>query len=163
MKVDRYVRRYKCQVGDDGIHALVSVLGQTNRSVCQLDLGRNRFGSDIIPGIAYALSANVLTTLCLRGNDLRPADAAILADSLCENTSLKVLDLRNNKIADSGCVHMAKLLRNNSDLVSLDMRDNVITQQGFKELYQALCNNTTLQVLFLEVRHGVCLFVTPFS
>lgn len=67
-------------------------------------------------------TTSALRKLGLRNSDMRPADAAALAEALEENQTINYLDLRQNKIADKGCERLADLLMKNKSLQYLDLQ-----------------------------------------
>jgi hypothetical protein len=90
------------------------------------------------------------TQLSLWGNKITSDGASILADGLCNNTTLGELYLNNNFISDKGVYSLTKVLSsNNSTLKILDLGTNGITDVGAQYLADMLKNNTTLTLLAL--------------
>ena len=76
--------------------------------------------------------------------------AVVLAEVLCHNSSLKMLDLSNNSIRDAGALALAQALHHNAILKMLFLSNNGISDNGAVALAQALHHNSTLKRLNLS-------------
>ena len=72
---------------------------------------------------------------------------AVIAFSLCYNTTVQILDVSHNEISDDGAVAISKCLEHNNTLQNLNMSDNEITLSGAMELIKAITTNSSLQKL----------------
>ncbi|KAF8320002.1 hypothetical protein DL93DRAFT_2220611 [Clavulina sp. PMI_390] len=93
-----------------------------------------------------------LTTLDLRGNDLRNG-VQFIAQVLKRNRTLKVLSLADNRIEVPGFVQIAEALKYNSTLETLDMSQNPCcgpSLEGVTAIRTAFTINTALKRLYLS-------------
>jgi Ran GTPase-activating protein (RanGAP) involved in mRNA processing and transport len=111
--------------------------------------------------IASSLRSNiVLAWLDFLGNkDIGPRGAQALAEMLCVNAALKVLNLNRCGILDEGAGHLAVALRHNRTLEQLFFDSNGVTHFGASDIAAALPFNQTLKRLSLNHNplggHGV--------
>ena len=75
--------------------------------------------------------------------------AVALAQALCHNSPLTLLNLSNNSISDAGAVALAQALHDNTTLNQLDLSYNCIGDAGAKALARALHHSSKLRRLGL--------------
>ena len=78
---------------------------------------------------------------------------AVIAFSLCYNTTVQILDVSHNEIYDDGAVAISKCLEHNYALQNLNMSDNEITLSGAMELVKAITASSSLQKLNISHNH----------
>jgi hypothetical protein len=114
-------------------------------SSLNLESNRIALGSQVL---AQALCDNsTLKELCLYKNSIGDNGARHIARALIQCTTIIRLDLRCNGITDIGIIDLSEMLEQNTTLVSLFLDENNLTNGGVATLMNALCNNQTLQVL----------------
>ncbi len=95
------------------------------------------------------------TALWLQQNEITAKGAAIIADGLCDNTTLETLELSGNRLSDKGIYHLTQTLTtNNSTLQKLYCGSNGITDRGAQYIAQLLKKNrilTRLDLSFNEI------------
>ena len=148
----------------------------------ELDLNDNKNRSEGLgPAIATVVSTNKsLETLSVKDNGLNDDGVILIAQSLCELSSLKVCNLRDNYITNKaakalasaiskntkleelylgnnqlqlGTIKIAISLQKISTLKVLDLDNNNITEQAAKQLSIAIKKNTSLENLWLNGNH----------
>lgn len=98
--------------------------------------------------LAAALEKNsTLTILNLRGSLI--CGAAVVADFIKLNSSIKVLSLSCNKLMCANAKDIANALKNNKSLVRLYLSNNIIKNAGAASLSKALRCNDTIKALHL--------------
>jgi hypothetical protein len=91
------------------------------------------------------------TALWLQQNEITANGAAIIADGLCDNTTLETLELSGNHLSDKGIYHLAQVLMlNTSILQKLYCGSNGIKDEGAQYIAQLLKKNRTLTRLDLS-------------
>lgn len=93
-----------------------------------------------------------LTSLNLKGNNIRSGGAEVLGQFLKRNTSVHSLQLEWNSLGlwDSGIAAIAEGIALNQVLLILDLRNNQITHEGAALLAAALKRNRTLKGIDLR-------------
>lgn len=93
-----------------------------------------------------------LTSLNLKGNNIRSGGAEVLGQFLKRNTSVHSLQLEWNSLGlwDSGIAAIAEGIALNQVLFILDLRNNQITHEGAALLAAALKRNRTLKGIDLR-------------
>ena len=91
-----------------------------------------------------------LVSLDLSCNELRGAEARVLALGLKYNRSIQDLHLKENSIGTEGATSLADALKVNSTLLFLDLRQNNIRGPGVCVLTDAMNNNKSLTALDLR-------------
>lgn len=81
-------------------------------------------------GIARAMCSGGLRELHASGNRLGQDGIHLIADSLRENKTLRVLDLARNRITDRGAFAIAEALKGNNVLQYLNLYGNDIGLEG---------------------------------
>ena len=82
-------------------------------------------------------------------NSISDGEAAIIAEAIHVNFTLKTLDLSNNCISKSGAEALSQTLHQNSALERLDLSNNSISSCGAGFLARALLRNPVLNHLIL--------------
>ncbi|XP_067835988.1 NACHT, LRR and PYD domains-containing protein 3-like isoform X1 [Heptranchias perlo] len=134
------------------IEDLVSALS-TNRSLTDLNLGRNHLGDSGVKLLSAALRNPdcKIQELQLRDNDLTDSCTEDLSSALSANRSLMGLDLSNNKLGDSGVKLLSAALRNpDCKIQKLELCANDLTDSCTDDLSSALSTNRSLTVLNLS-------------
>jgi hypothetical protein len=150
--VVRELNLLSTSLGAEGARVLSKALA-SNRSLLDLDLGRNDLGDAGAAALATALAKNAaLLTLYLGGNAIGPAGAASLSAALEANSTLSKLELGSNAIGDKGAQSLAEVLaKKNVTLRFLGLGFNSIADTGADALAAALKSNATLTTLNLQV------------
>ena len=123
-----------------------------NKNLTSIDLRGNQLRGEAVVVIANAISeTDTLRTLSMEWNScgVFPDGMRALANSIAHHKSLNNLDLRNNRIGSDGAVSLATALRTNKSLLRLDLRWNGMGTSGSRALAAALDENHTL--LNLEI------------
>ena len=103
--------------------------------------------------VAERLSSSSVTSLDLRGNQIRADGAVALAAALSTNRSLRTLSLEWNSLGlfPEGFRAMASMLAQpTSSLTSIDMRNNRLTADAGTALASALRTNRSLNTIDLR-------------
>ena len=91
-------------------------------------------------------SLEVLNVSCSIDQD----GALLIANSLIENSALRVLDMSDNAIGTDGAKAIANSLAMNSSLEVLNMNNNSITQNGAIAIADYLAKNASLEMLKID-------------
>jgi Ran GTPase-activating protein (RanGAP) involved in mRNA processing and transport len=78
--------------------------------------------------------------------------AALLADALCVNCTVKVLSLKSCDIGQDGAVALGKMIRKNDVLEELNLHDTGVGELGGQELLDGLQHNRRLKKLIFLTR-----------
>jgi len=117
----------------------------------ELSVSGKLLGDEAVCKIADSLCRNQQVQLVqLDGNNCGDYAALRLAEALKENLTLKSLDLDYNNIEDVGAVALGTALQSNQVLRSLELHSNGITCEGAKGLAAGLSRNATLKTLGLN-------------
>ena len=168
-----------CNIGDDGIERLATVL-QTNTTVKILDIGGNcgitvngakllarvltvnssleelgisftRIGDEGVAHIANALQTNItIKILDVSGCDISHKGAETLARTLAASNSLERLDISWTSIGDEGVAHIANALQTNITMKAMDIQNCDISCKGANSLGRALTVNSSLEELNIK-------------
>ena len=76
--------------------------------------------------------------------------AAVIADALQQNTSIKTVRLSRCQIGNKGAVALANMLKHNTTILELNLDGNPIGSVGYIALADALKQNTTLKYISLN-------------
>ena len=77
-----------------------------------------------------------IETLWLGGNPLLDSGATAIADALCSNTSLRLIDLEGTGITDEGASALYASLEENGTLAVMDLGCNEIGDRGVMAMVQ---------------------------
>jgi len=124
-----------------------------NKQCRILDLGYNEIKSPGILQLAESLQNNTtLKVLSLHQNSLSEMSILYLVEKLSLNNSvLKWLDLESTNLTDTSAEYLSIMLIKNTSLTGLWLSTNQIGYHGIKMLTSALIHyNTTLKYLDLE-------------
>jgi len=124
-----------------------------NKQCRILDLGYNQIKSPGILQLAESLQNNTtLKVLSLHHNSLSEMSILYLVEKLSLNNSvLKWLDLESTNLTDTSAEYLSIMLIKNTSLTGLWLSSNQIGYHGIKMLTSALIHyNTTLKYLDLE-------------
>jgi Ran GTPase-activating protein (RanGAP) involved in mRNA processing and transport/ankyrin repeat protein len=124
----------------------------------RLRLERNGVGAGGARALSAALLARgaALQHLDLSNNELGVEGAAVLADALKSNTTLRTLLLWRNRVGTDGAEAFAEALRCNGSLRCLDLEDNGVGSRGVASLGAAVREgNTALATLRLLLHRRV--------
>mmetsp|Transcript_24933 Transcript_24933/g.61250 ORF Transcript_24933/g.61250 Transcript_24933/m.61250 type:complete len:829 (+) Transcript_24933:70-2556(+) len=91
-----------------------------------------------------------LVSLDLSSNELKGAEARVLALGMKFNRSIQDLHMKENSIGSEGATSMAEALKINTTLLLLDLRMNNIRGPGVCVLTDSMSGNTTLTELDLR-------------
>lgn len=89
-----------------------------------------------------------------KGHDFGSAGAAVLADFLITNTTVKHLVLSDNGIGPGGAVALAQALQVNGTLETLDLREPSIGADGLRAISNAIKTNKTVTSLTIAIGKG---------
>ena len=120
---------------------------QSNEHLTSLDLRGNQLRGKAAVIIANAVgNSSSLRTLSMEWNSIggKIEGVTALANAIKHHASLNYLDLRNNRIGTDGAVALATALRTNKSLLRVDLRWNGMNMTGIRALAQALEENRTL-------------------
>jgi len=105
---------------------------------------------DIDIVVQQAIIQKQCTVLLLNDNLITSEGATIIANALCNNTTLEELNLWNNQVSDSGVYSLSQALSvNNLVLRSIGLGQNGISDVGAQHLAEMLKTNTTITRLWL--------------
>ena len=139
--------------GDEGCRALAEILAAPGSSITSLDLRGCNIRNDGASALSQMLRSNtILRILDLEWNSVGALDngIAVLSDALLGHPSLTSLDLRNNSISPNGGCYLARAIQSNSVLTKLDVRWNNIGVSGGKALAQSMEHNRSIRELLLS-------------
>ncbi|XP_067915955.1 NACHT, LRR and PYD domains-containing protein 3-like isoform X2 [Heterodontus francisci] len=147
----------RLQLADNGLtdscaEDLASALS-TNRSLTELDLGRNKLGDSGVKLLSEALGKPdcIMEELKLYEVGLTESCAKDLVSVLCTNRSLRELNLSNNKLGDSGVIQLSEALGTwECAIQKLRLDDNGLTDSCTQDLSSALTMNRSLSILSLR-------------
>ena len=77
--------------------------------------------------------------------NIKDVDVRIVANILCNNLIVTILDLSHNKISDNGAESISKCIKSNTSLKKIDVSNNRISNHGLKAIAVALQINQTVQ------------------
>ena len=105
-----------------------------------------------------SLSILVLKKCCIDSEGAR-----ILAQVLCKNDTLTVLNLTGNPIQVDGAMAFAEMLKQNKSLIELSVSDYSIEAKGVECLLQSLDQNEAIEALYLPTFYaGVNLSIDDY-
>ena len=119
----------------------------SSKSLTSVDLRGNQLRGNSAVIIANAVaSSKSIRSLSLEWNStgVFPDGVRALAEAISDHDSLNYLDLRNNRIGPDGAVQIASAIRSNTSLLRLDLRWNDMGSSGSRALASALEENRTL-------------------
>ena len=119
----------------------------SNKFLTSVDLRGNQLRGNSAVVIANAVSSSkTIRSLSLEWNStgVFPDGVRALAEAISGHDSLNYLDLRNNRIGPDGAVQLASAIRSNKSLLRLDLRWNDMGSSGSRALASALEENRTL-------------------
>ncbi len=119
----------------------------TNKSLTSVDLRGNQLRGNSAVVIANAVAnSRSIRSLSLEWNStgVFPDGVRALSEAISTHESLHYLDLRNNRIGPDGAVQIASAIRSNKSLLRLDLRWNDMGTSGSRALASALEENRTL-------------------
>lgn len=96
--------------------------------------------------------------LGLAMNNIGSEAVAVLADFICSDCPLEILDLSRNRISDIDTLLLASALDKNTNLRQLDLRHNDITEEGIKNLCTALYDPTSMDSI-IESNHRCIAYI----
>lgn len=138
-------------LGDQGLSALASVLGET--ALQDLALCQNEIGAKGVCALAEHLKASRVTALNLCSNELEDEAAKALASVLRESR-IQSLDLSYNNICALGAQALAEGLRS-SRVTSLDLGSNTLTDFGAVALAAVLRESSVESLNLSLTKMGV--------
>jgi Ran GTPase-activating protein (RanGAP) involved in mRNA processing and transport len=133
-------------LGAEGVMPLAQAL-RSNQSVSTLNLRGNDLRDEGCDAISDILRNNVLECLIIADNRL--ARVRRLAREL-QYSRLRHLDLGNNSIGEDGAELLAGALLAHPTLLHLDLSHNVVGSRGGEAFARALRGNSTLTTLLLR-------------
>lgn len=141
----------------DDLEEIFSPLAWT--SLVTLNLWGNRLGDAGANKIALYLKKQLchLKFIGLGRNNIGPAGAKDIAESLHNNLSLVTLDLRFNRIGNIGLSHLLESLEFNKTLLKLNIENNFITSIGIEQFIiklRILFSNDKLNLLYVSFEKG---------
>lgn len=92
----------------------------------------------------------------LSNNDIGELEAALIADTLKENTAITSVDLSRNSIGNSGAASIAEALNVNTAITSVDLSHNQIGANGIASIAEALNVNTVITHMDLSKNTPDC-------
>ncbi|XP_015735165.1 leucine-rich repeat-containing protein 45 isoform X2 [Coturnix japonica] len=140
-----------CGLSEDGVKLLLHGLC-SNTTVTSLDLKGNNLRATGAEALGKLLRQNkCIRSLILEWNSLGVWEEgfSFFCQGLGANNFLQRLDLRNNQINHHGAGELAVALKRNSSLQELDLRWNNIGLLGGRALLNCLQSNKTLKKLEL--------------
>lgn len=66
----------------------------------------------------------------LQDTNIGPEGANMLADSLSQNNSIRMLSFKGNSIGDSGTTSLTEALLKNTTISEINLEDNVLSDAG---------------------------------
>ena len=141
-----------CKIDGKGVHHLVQALRE-NTTVTKLNLSGNPIGTNGALALAKVVHNKSLQNFDMSNCNIDSEGlyACHLAQSFCENTTLKELDLSHNPIGTltKGAMALAKVMHSTS-LQVVKVCSCSIDSEGAYHITQALHENTTLRRLDLS-------------
>jgi Ran GTPase-activating protein (RanGAP) involved in mRNA processing and transport len=142
-----------CKLDDQGIPLLANALAIRNVCLVKIDLSWNEITSVGVRALVDDNEETVktLTNLCLEGNPFGSEGATILADALGRNVmpSLKRLNICSCGIEDDGFVALVSALEQQTSLQILNLKSNRFGDRAFMALAESLPNIKGLQEIGL--------------
>lgn len=90
------------------------------------------------------INQQFITSINLRGRNIGPAIAIIIAEMIKYNSFITSIDLSSNCIGTKGAITLAELIKNNSSLTSIDLSSNDIELKGAIAFTKAIKNHPYL-------------------
>ena len=147
LKTQNTVKMLRCNITDIGeCEALAQWLSSPTCSLHELNIG---FMSNISLELLPSLIQLPLLRFNLESCNLGPEEMCAIAEALCGNSKLEVLELSNNPIGDIGAIALANTLMQNKTLKHITLYGCEITEQGAQALQNSLEHNDTLFQLSL--------------
>jgi hypothetical protein len=131
-------------------------LNLSDNQLCGLDRhGRGTYSAEGITAIADALRANgALTSVDLRGNQLRDEGWGAIFAAICGNKDSKIMsmDAHYENIGLVGGKLIAEALRTTvtGSLTSLELRRNQLGDKGWGAIFAAICGNKDSKIMSLD-------------
>eukprot|EP00900_Chrysochromulina_parva_P015230 jgi/Chrpa1/23708/Chrysochromulina_OHIO_Genome00027833-RA len=131
-------------------------LNLSDSQLCGLDRhGRGTYSAEGITAIAHALRANgALTSVDLRGNQLRDEGWGAIFAAICGNKDSKIMsmDAHYENIGLVGGKLIAEALRTTvtGSLTSLELRRNQLGDKGWGAIFAAICGNKDSKIMSLD-------------
>lgn len=140
---------------DDDVLELAGPL-RNNNTIEKLWLSTNKIGVRGAAVLADAVRANsTLKFLCLDGNDeIGDGGVRIIADAIKSNTTLESLSLRSIGIGEDGACSLANAIRSNSVLKVISLEENHIGDEGARVIADAIKSNTTMNFTTLDINNN---------
>jgi Ran GTPase-activating protein (RanGAP) involved in mRNA processing and transport len=139
--------RAKLQLDD--IQELRKAL-QPNCHLKLLDISHNALCMDCAHELGHVMTEDTsLESICLQGNHLGGAGAAIFASYFNRAIHLRVLNMSGNIMGDPGVKAVAMALSNNKTIEEVDLGSNEISDGGVVKLARMLQQNCVIRSLGL--------------
>ena len=138
---------------DRGIATLCRLFQGTRRmhiGILHLDVSGNTFGIQGLRNIIQTIitgKCNKVSELILENNCIDDMGAALIAEGLLDNQTLRTLNLRSNNIGPSGLHSIGDMLKSNTTLCMLSVAENTIDETIKQQWLGVLKINTSLQSL----------------
>ena len=138
---------------DKGIAALCRLFQGTRRThigIVHLDVSGNTFGLQGLRSIVQTIirgKCNKVSELILENNCIDDVGAALIAESLLDNQTLRTLNLRSNDIGPLGLHSIGDMLKRNTTLCMLSVAENTIDETIEQQWLGVLETNTSLRSL----------------
>jgi len=124
-----------------------------------IDLSNSRFcveriGKQGMISLGEAIkNSPALTSLNLRGNQIRAEGVQTLASAIKSSSTLTVLDLADNRIRAEGVQTLVNAIMNSPALTSLNLSGNKIRDDGVAAVAKGLMNHPVLTSVRLDDNH----------
>jgi Ran GTPase-activating protein (RanGAP) involved in mRNA processing and transport len=121
-----------------------------NTTLTSVNIGGIGILEENVPELAEVLRVNsTLTELHLANNSLCQ-EAAVLAEAMTRNVTLKSINLHNCRIEINGMLGLARMLRTNTTLTCLGLSGNALSERSVTAIVDALSQNSSLRSLDLS-------------
>ena len=122
---------------------------QNIKSLRLLGLSNNNLPKEIVHDLSIAInSSSYLEVLTLSSNDLQ-SSAIVILQSLCNITTLKILEMDNNHIGEEAGEVLVSVIKNNANLMKLHFSNNHLKRSGIR-ISEALQSISSLESLDLS-------------
>ena len=136
-------------IPQEAVNILAAAI-RVNSSLEKLSLSGNRLGSSTVVIVNALKDISTLKELNLNDNKNRSESlGSAVASVLIKNKLMERLSLKDNGLNDSGVILIAQSLCELSSLKACNLRDNYITDKAAKALASVISNNTKLEELYL--------------
>jgi hypothetical protein len=138
-----------CNIQDGDLMHILKIL-ERNHHLIVLNFSNNYLRHSIFYLKRFISLNKSLREIYLRANLIGPNGAIAVANCLCGNNTIQVLDISFNRIGHEGAIAISKALISNSSLLSLNISSNNIQDEGAMTIARLISKNSTLTELSIR-------------